>query len=71
MNGDGYVTKDLTYAAVPFICGGYVIIHNGEQIEFKKTLDAAIKYITPKHKKSLNPVVKTKTSLSNIIQDNK
>jgi hypothetical protein len=67
MKGDSYVTKDLTYAAVPFIGGGYVIIHNGEQIEFKKTLDAAIKYITTKHKKSLNPVVKNKTSLSHMI----
>jgi hypothetical protein len=69
MKGDGYVTKDLTYAAVPFIGGGYVIIHNGEQIEFKKTLDAAIKYITTKHKKSLNPAVVKKTTLSHIIKD--
>ena len=69
MKGDGYVTKDLTYAAVPFICGGYVIIHNGEQIEFKKTLDAAIKYITTKHKKSLNATVVKKTTLSHIIKD--
>jgi hypothetical protein len=69
MKGDGYVTKDLTYAAIPFVGGGYVIVHNGKQIEFKKTLDAAIKYITTKHKKSLNPTVVKKTALSQIIKD--
>lgn len=47
----GYVTSDGMYAAVPFGNKGFVIIHNGEQIGLKSTLDDAKHYIQQKHKK--------------------
>ena len=59
---DGYVTKDLTYAAVPWGNKGYVIIHEGKQIGLKPTLDDAKHFIHQKHKKTKKP---TKVSKSN------
>jgi hypothetical protein len=40
----------MTFAAVPFGNKGFVIIHNGFQVEFKKTLDEAKLYIEKNHK---------------------
>jgi len=40
----GYVTKDLVWAAVPF-GKKFMIIHNGQQGDVFRTLDAAKKYI--------------------------
>jgi len=45
----GYVTKDLVWAAVPF-GKKFMIIHNGQQGDVFKTLDAAKKYISKQNK---------------------
>jgi hypothetical protein len=50
---DGFIVgKDGEYAAVPFV-NGYLIIHNGQQLEkLCRTESSARKYIAD-HKKSL------------------
>lgn len=45
----GYVTNDGMWAAVPF-GNKFMIIHNGQQGDVFKTLDAAKKYISKQNK---------------------
>ena len=46
------VGKDLAYAAIPYGNAGYIIIHNGQQLEkVCRTEGSARKYIE-EHKKS-------------------
>jgi hypothetical protein len=48
----GFLIDNGVYAAVPFV-NGYIIIHNGQQLEkLCRTESSARKYIT-EHKKSL------------------
>lgn len=48
----GFLIDDGVYAAVPFV-NGYIIIHNGQQLEkLCRTESSAKKYIAD-HKKSL------------------
>jgi hypothetical protein len=48
----GFLIDNGVYAAVPFV-NGYIIIHNGQQLEkLCRTESSAKKYIT-EHKKSL------------------
>jgi hypothetical protein len=48
----GFLIDNGVYAAVPFV-NGYIIIHNGQQLEkVCRTEGSARKYIT-EHKKSL------------------
>ena len=48
----GFLIDNGVYAAVPFV-NGYIIIHNGQQLEkLCRTEGSARKYIT-EHKKSL------------------
>lgn len=46
---NGYVTKDLLWAAVPFGTN-FIIIHNGFQVHTAKSLDLAKEYIQKKVK---------------------
>jgi hypothetical protein len=46
---EGYVTKDGVWAAVPF-GKKFMIIHNGQQGDVFKTLDAAKKYISKQNR---------------------
>jgi len=46
---EGFVTKDGMWAAVPF-GNKFMIIHNGQQGDVFKTLDAAKKYISKQNK---------------------
>lgn len=46
---EGYVTKDGIWAAVPF-GKKFMIIHNGQQGDVFKTLDAAKKYINKQNR---------------------
>jgi hypothetical protein len=49
---EGFLINKGEYAAVPFV-NGYIIIHNGQQLEkLCRTESSARKYIT-EHKKSL------------------
>jgi hypothetical protein len=48
----GFLIDNGVYAAVPFV-NGYIILHNGQQLEkLCRTESSARKYIT-EHKKSL------------------
>lgn len=47
----GYVTKCGTYAAVPFVKGQFIIIHNGKQIKTCRTLVTAKNYINQEMRK--------------------
>jgi uncharacterized membrane protein len=48
---EGFIVGDGTYAAVPYANKGYIIIHNGQQLEkVCRTESSARKYITT-HKK--------------------
>jgi hypothetical protein len=51
---DGFIVgKDGEYAAIPYGNSGYIIIHNGQQLEkLCRTESSAKKYIAD-HKKSL------------------
>jgi hypothetical protein len=49
---EGFLINKGEYAAVPFV-NGYIILHNGQQLEkLCRTESSARKYIT-EHKKSL------------------
>lgn len=65
----GYVTKDESYAAVPY-GNQFMIIHNGQQITVCKTLEKAKEYILKKYKPSKDKKVK-KTALSELIEETK
>jgi hypothetical protein len=48
---EGFIVGDGTYAAIPFGTKGYIIIHNGKQLDrLCKTEETARKYISD-HKK--------------------
>lgn len=64
---DSFVTKDETYAAVPF-GDKFMIIHNGQQLTVCDSIQDAKEYILKRHKKSLNKKVK-KTALSEILEE--
>jgi hypothetical protein len=50
---EGFLINKGEYAAVPYGNSGYIIIHNGQQLEkLCRTESSARKYIT-EHKKSL------------------
>lgn len=47
----GYVTSCESYAAIPFVKGKFVVIHNGYQIKTCKNLTEAKKFISKELKK--------------------
>jgi hypothetical protein len=48
---EGFIVGDGTYAAIPFGTKGYIVIHNGQQLEkLCRTETTARKYIND-HKK--------------------
>jgi ABC-type uncharacterized transport system ATPase component len=60
---DGYVTKDLQWAAVPF-GKRFVIIHNGEQVSLVNSIKTAKNYIN----KQIKAFKKTESSLTNFLK---
>jgi hypothetical protein len=48
---EGYITRDMMWAAVPF-GDQYITIHNGKQVHLSKTLELAKDYIAKEMKKS-------------------
>jgi hypothetical protein len=41
----GFATKDGTWAAIPFVNGKFIIIHNGEQVHTARSLETAKSFI--------------------------
>jgi len=58
---DGYVSNDGMWAAIPFVKGGFIIIHNGNAIHSAKTYKQAMDYI-----KKMMKVHKNKPSSSSL-----
>ncbi len=48
---EGFIVGDGSYAAVPFGTKGYIIIHNGQQLEKLCRTEASAKKYISDHKK--------------------
>jgi hypothetical protein len=48
---EGFIVGDGSYAAVPFGAKGYIIIHNGQQLEKLCRTEASAKKYINDHKK--------------------
>jgi len=42
---NGYVTKDLEWAAIPWAKGKFVIVHKGQQVHTANNYNTAVSYI--------------------------
>ena len=57
-NEPGYLSKDGSWAAVPYK-NQFMIIHNGEQVRLCRTFDSAVKFIQTNVKAESKPQSKS------------
>lgn len=50
-DNDGWVSSDRMWAAIPWVNGKYISIHNGKQVSSHNSLEIAKKFIQKQSKK--------------------